>query len=114
MKINKNQALYRALPSCWTTYSDSDKSDYKYACQVVAWNTIKVSGINEEMIKNDIERRVISFSRAGGIVNDEFSYSNINNFEFVNREDDAGIDGLRKAKLSYYPEFILEKYYAEF
>lgn len=95
MKINKNQALYRALPSCWTTYSDSDKSDYKYACQVIAWNTIKVSGINEEMIKNDIERRVISFSRAGGIVNDEFSYSNINNFEFVEPAMNEGIPDIR-------------------
>jgi len=82
MKINKNQALYRALPSCWTTYSDS-KSDYKYACEVISWNTQKVFGINEEMIKNDIYRRVSSFKAAGGIVKEEFSQVSINNFEFV-------------------------------
>lgn len=83
MKINKNQALYRALPNCWTTYSDSNKSDYKYACQVIAWNTKTVKGINEAMIRKDIVRRIDSFRYAGGVVKDEFSDDSINGFEFV-------------------------------
>lgn len=83
MKINKNQALYRGLPFCWTTYSDSNKSDYKYACEIIAWNTKKVTGINEEMIKKDIRRRVESFKIAGGIVKEEFDIYEIDKFEFV-------------------------------
>lgn len=101
MQINKNQALYKALPHSWTTYSDSKKSDYKYACKVKAWNTKKVLNINESMIRNDIVRSIKSFEIAGGIVSEDFSNDKIMTvFEFV---EPSIIDGIPDIVCSIEP-----------
>lgn len=82
-------------------------------------NKIIAFCIGEKMYDENIfcthfEKADNNFSGAYAAINKLFSEYLINKFKLVNREDDAGIEGLRKAKLSYHPEFILEKYYAEF
>ena len=45
-------------------------------------------------------------------INKNFLSNEWQNFKYVNREEDMGLEGLRKSKLSYYPCFLTEKFYA--
>lgn len=43
------------------------------------------------------------------IINQQFIENEASNFTYVNREEDLGIEGLRKAKNSYYPIKLIQK-----
>ena len=46
------------------------------------------------------------------MINQQFVQHNCTDVTYVNREEDLGLEGLRKAKHSYYPEFMAKKYVA--
>lgn len=46
------------------------------------------------------------------MINQQFVEHTCQEWQYVNREDDAGEEGLRKAKLSYHPVILLEKFRA--
>ena len=44
------------------------------------------------------------------VINQWFCQKALRGFKYVNREQDLGVPGLRKAKESYYPDHMVEKY----
>lgn len=46
------------------------------------------------------------------MINQQFVIAECQDYQYVNREEDTGDEGLRKAKLSYHPVMLLDKYTA--
>ena len=44
------------------------------------------------------------------VINNQFVQHELTDVKFINREEDMGMEGLRKAKLSYYPAYMIDKF----
>jgi len=58
-----------------------------------------------------IEKAYADVDGAYTMINQQFVEHECEGYQYINREDDAGEEGLRKAKLSYRPAFLVEKGY---
>ncbi|WP_253288630.1 DUF2156 domain-containing protein [Intestinibacter bartlettii] len=66
--------------------------------------------LNDNMALIHIEKANPEIRGLYPYINQQFLVHEFPEVEFVNREEDMGIEGLRKAKLSYHPCKLVEKY----
>ena len=69
--------------------------------------------LNDATFLVHIEKAYSNINGAYTIINREFVKNNCAGFKFINREDDAADEGLRRAKLSYQPYEIIKKFNAK-
>ena len=70
------------------------------------------SEINERVCDVHFEKAV-DIDEAYAVINNEFA-KHFTQYTLINREEDMGLEGLRKAKLSYHPDILYSKSHAEF
>ncbi|MBS3763399.1 MAG: DUF2156 domain-containing protein [Planctomycetes bacterium] len=66
--------------------------------------------INDATIAERVEKADTSVSGSYQAINRAFARQTAANFQWINREQDLGLPGLRRAKQSYHPERLVEKY----
>lgn len=66
--------------------------------------------LNENTAVWHFEKAMPTVPGLGQLINQWFSKYSLQAFEYVNREQDLGISGLRQAKESYYPHHMVDKY----
>lgn len=120
------------MAQAWRVLNGCDEDENKHAEFCVTLNALKLRrelGLKGGLLRAD--GRVVAFTLGEAVGDDTFvvhiekayadvqgAYPMINQqfvahegaaYRYINREEDTGAEGLRKAKLSYYPDRMLEK-----
>ena len=66
--------------------------------------------INHDTFDVCVEKADLNYDGAYAVINREFVRSLPPQYSLINREEDLGLEGLRRAKQSYNPRILLDKY----
>lgn len=89
------------------------KMDYigamiKIENKVIAYSLGEI--LNDDYGVIHIEKGLNEYTGSYQLINHLFAQNEFSNCKYINREDDFGDEGLREAKESYHPAFLLKKY----
>ena len=94
----------------WSYEPLSDENQLEVLAMLMEW---KMQNCDPEDIeKHDeicVSKAFADIQGAYPMINQQFVIHEMEDFKYVNREDDAGEEGLRKSKLSYRPVFMVDK-----
>lgn len=66
--------------------------------------------VSAEEFDVQVEKALPQYGGAYAVINREFAARELGDFRYINRENDVGLDGLRRAKRSYHPVRLIEKF----
>jgi len=106
------EAEHRAIKETFKHFSDLNV----FGGAILINGNVEAFTIGEKLNKNTA---VIHFEKANPevaglyqVINKWFCNKALQDFMYVNREQDLGVAGLRRAKMSYYPTLFIEKFLA--
>ena len=105
----ENRSIQRVLTG-WETLTGLSGGTLIVEDQMVAYTVAEQ--VSEDTILIHFEKANQDFKGAYQAINQQFLLNTGDKYHFVNREQDLGDQGLRKAKLSYHPADFLKKYHA--
>ncbi|WP_349763747.1 phosphatidylglycerol lysyltransferase domain-containing protein [Fusobacterium sp. SYSU M8D902] len=76
--------------------------------KVIAYSLGEI--LNDDYGVIHIEKGLNEYTGSYQLINHLFAQNEFSNCKYINREDDFGDEGLREAKESYHPAFLLKKY----
>jgi hypothetical protein len=109
----------RAEPGLCGEYQAIEETLRRYHEFGLTGGAIRIGGVIEAFTVGEplnpstavchFEKAMPRFQGLGQLINQWFARNNLAGFTYVNREQDLGIPGLRRAKESYYPDHLVEK-----
>lgn len=110
----ENQMAIYERKQVWNVLNTLDKFPFETGCLIIEDKVVAFT-VGEVIGKNlyvHIEKALHKYNGATQTINKTFVADILSRhkIEYVNREDDAGDEGLRKTKMSYHPMMLLKKY----
>lgn len=120
-------AWYEANPTLWHEGADEERQAVTFALRHfselgLTGGLLRTGGrivaftfgmpISTDTFGVHAEKADAGVEGAYAMINHEFAQRIPQQYIYVNREEDMGLEGLRKAKLSYHPAMLLSKYMA--